>query len=144
MLNIEISTDKEKLDINLIIDFLHKYSYWAQHRSDEIIKKSIENSYSIGVYREKKQIGFARIVTDYSTVYYLTDIFIIPGYQNRGIGHKLMNYIHNLDFIKNSRGILTTQTAHKFYNEFGFSRENDIVQKRIMVKSPDHKIDNKG
>ena len=47
-----------------------------------------------------------------------------------------MNYISNLDFIKSSRGILTTQTAHKFYSDFGFTREHDIVQQRIMVKTP--------
>ena len=54
--------------------------------------------------------------------------------QNKGIGHKIMNHILNINELKGLRGILTTQTAYKFYEEFGFSRQNDIVKKRMMVK----------
>lgn len=133
-MQLDFSTDKTKLDIDTIIYFLHQHSYWAQNRPKKAIKRSIENSVCVGVYESGKQIGFGRIVTDYATVYYLADIFIIPAFQNRGIGKKLMNYICGLPELASLRGILTTQTAHSFYEEFGFSRANEIVRERIMVK----------
>lgn len=71
---------------------------------------------------------------DHSTVYYLADIFVIPEYQNNGIGKELMRYITTLPELVDLRGILTTQTAHRFYEEFGFSRDNPVVQDRIMVR----------
>lgn len=134
--NLEINNNKEKLDLDMIIDFLQNESYWAKNRSKEQIIESINNSDCIGVYKESKQIGFARIITDHSTFYYLADVFILNKYQNQGIGHKLMSYINNYKNIKNMRGILTTQTAHQFYNQFGFTRDDDIIRKRIMVKPP--------
>ncbi|MBN2441401.1 MAG: GNAT family N-acetyltransferase [Spirochaetales bacterium] len=78
------------------------------------MKKSIQNSYCIGVFKNEKQIGFTRIVTDFATVYYLADLFIVPEYQRQGIGRQLMNFIENLEELKGLRGILTTQTAHTF------------------------------
>ncbi len=134
-MEIIFSTDKNKLNMEVIINFLHKHSYWAKNRPVEKIKKSILNSMCIGMYtEEKQQIGFTRIVTDFATVYYLADFFIIPEQQNKGLGKKFMKYIDGLDELKGLRGILTTQTAHSFYEKYGFSRENDIVQKRMMVK----------
>ena len=132
--NISFSTDKSKLNIDLIVRYLHNESYWAKERPEETIRKSIKNSLCIGIYCGEVQIGFARIVSDFATVYYLADIFIIPAYQNRGIGHRLMDFIDNIEGLKNIRGILTTQTAHSFYKKFGFTQDNEIVQQRMMTK----------
>ncbi|MBI9107641.1 MAG: GNAT family N-acetyltransferase [Spirochaetales bacterium] len=134
MNNIEFSDDKSRLNLDLIIGYLHNESYWAKGRPVEKIEKSIENSLCIGAYRDGRQIGFARVVTDFATVYYLADIFIIPELQNKGIGHLLMKHLDSIDELRGLRGILTTQTAHSFYGKFGYSRENDIVQHRIMVR----------
>ena len=137
MENIIFSTDKSKLEVSLIIDFLHKHSYWAKEVPEETILKSIENSLCIGMYLDEKMIGFTRLVTDYCRFFYVADVFIIPELQNKGYGKKLFEYIMDIDFVKSSRGILTTQTAHKFYEQFGFSRDNDIIKSRIMIRVPD-------
>jgi GNAT superfamily N-acetyltransferase len=134
MTDIEFSTDKSRLDLDVIIGYLTEESYWAKGRSPRIIKKSIENSFCVGVYQDGRQIGFARVVSDFATVYYLADIFIIPELQNKGVGHLLMKHLDSIDELRGLRGILTTQTAHSFYSKFGYSRENDVVQRRIMVR----------
>lgn len=133
--SVQFSDDKTLLDLGLIVSYLQNESYWANHRSRAVIEKSIENSYCIGVFQHEKQVGFARIVTDYSTVFYLADIFVLPEFQNQGIGHAIMEHIENLEGLRGIRGILTTQTAHSFYEEFGYTRDNDIVQRRIMVRA---------
>jgi len=134
MNDLEFSTDKSRLDLDLIAGYLRNESYWAKDRAPEKIRKSIENSLCVGAYRDGRQIGFARVVSDYATVYYLADIFIIPELQQKGIGHLLMNYLDSIEELKGLRGILTTQTAHSFYEKFGYGRDNDIVQRRIMVR----------
>ncbi len=123
---IEISTDKNKLDLNIIFNYLSKDSYWAQNRSIETIKKSIENSLCFGVYKNNTQIGFARIVTDYSIFAWVMDVFILPKYQGKGYGKQLMNTIMNHDQLQNlKRWGLNTNDAHGLYSQFGFKQLSD-------------------
>ena len=129
-----ITMDKTTLDIPMICRFLQVDSYWARGRPEETIKRSIENSICFGVYLDGRQIGFARAVTDKAVVFYLADFFILPAYQHSGIGGRLMDYILACSELQGLRGILTTQTAHGFYNKFDFRRDNDIVRRRIMVR----------
>ena len=68
-----ISTDKALLDRTMIFNFLST-SYWAQNRTKKEVDKAIEYSLCYGIYLNKKQIGFARIVTDYTIFAYLMDV----------------------------------------------------------------------
>ena len=125
--NYIISTDKSLLDIHLIHTFLSKSSYWAQGRSYEIVKKSIEQSLCFGVYLDNQQkqklsqVGFGRIVTDYATFAWLCDVFIIDSHRGKGLGKWLLEYIisyHDLQGLQ--RFVLATRDAHKLYRHFGF------------------------
>lgn len=118
--NIIISTDKSLLDINVIFNFLSG-SYWANGRSINTIKKSIENSLCFGVYTGNKQIGFARIITDYSTFLYIADVFILEEYRGRGYSKKLLKTIEEFPELQNiRRWMLATKDAHGLYEQFGF------------------------
>jgi len=92
--NYTTSTDKSKLDIDLIHKFLTT-SYWARGRSLEDVKKSIENSICFGIYDGNKQVGFARIITDYVVFAYLMDVFIIEEYRGKGLSKVLLAKIFN-------------------------------------------------
>jgi len=65
--NFIISTDKSKLNIHYIHQFLSNESYWAAGIPYAIVEKSIANSLCFGIYDAEKQIGFARIITDEAT-----------------------------------------------------------------------------
>ena len=119
---IEISTDKEKLDIQVIHNYLSNESYWARGRAIETVQRSIENSLCFGVYSENKQVGFARVITDYAVFAWLLDVFILPEYQGKGYGKKLMKAImkhSNLQGLR--RWGLGTDDAHGLYKQFGFA-----------------------
>ena len=88
-----ISTDGARLDLSVIHDFLNNESYWAAGRSLETIRRSIENSLSFGLYKGERQIGFARVVTDYATFGWLADVFILEGFRGEGLGQWLMEVI---------------------------------------------------
>ena len=120
--NFIISTDKSKLNIHYIHQFLSNESYWAAGIPYAIVEKSIENSLCFGIYDGEKQIGFARIITDEATFGYLADVFVDSAYRRRGLGKWLMKIISDLPFRRLLRNfMLGTKDAHKLYEQFGFT-----------------------
>jgi len=127
-----ISDDKTKLDIELIHKFLST-SYWAKGRTIEEVKKSIEHSICFGVYKDSKQIGFARIVTDYTLIAYLMDVFILEEHRGKGFSKLLLKKIFEDDRFKSiKKWMLATKDAHTLYTQFGF--ENIKNPDRLMEK----------
>lgn len=128
-----ISTDKSKLDVAAIHDYLCNRSYWGQGRTIEAVRKSIDNSLCFGVYdQDDHLVGFARVITDYTVFAYLLDLFILESHRNRGLGKSLVDHIVNHEAFKNIRWRLDTKDAHELYRKFGF-REPEFPEK-IMEK----------
>src|SRR3990170_2363955 len=119
----EISTDKKRLDLAMIHDFLANQSYWAKDIPFEVMKRSIENALCFGVYHQGRQVGFARVVTDYATVAYVGDVFIIGPYRGRGLGKRLVKAIVDYPELKGLRlWFLGTKDAHDLYRKYGFKK----------------------
>lgn len=117
---ITVSTDKDKLDIAFVHQFLTN-TYWAKGRTIEEVTSTIENSFCFGIYVDEKQVGFARVVTDYIVFAYIMDVFIIEECQGKGYSSILMEKVLNepkLSKIKTWR--LATSDAHFLYRKFGF------------------------
>lgn len=124
-----ISDDKEKIEPQVVMDYLAR-SYWANTRPAARILKSIENSICYGVYREGRQVGFARVITDGATTYYLCDVFILEDHRGQGLGKKLIETIVHSEEYDGMVGILGTLDAHGLYEQYGFVRSPD----RYMVR----------
>lgn len=117
---IHISTDKTRLQIDTIHSFLTE-TYWAKGRSIGEVKKTINHSYCFGVYIDDKQIGFARIITDFTFFAYIMDLFIVKEYQGKGYSKQLVNMILNDEKLKGCKSwVLKTADAHGLYKQFGF------------------------
>ncbi|GHS99323.1 N-acetyltransferase [Synergistales bacterium] len=114
-----ISDDKSKIQIDRICELLST-TYWAEDRKKEAIEKSIENSMCFGVYADKRQIGFARCVTDYATMFWLADVIIDEKYRKLGIGKALIKFIVEHNLLQSLFGILGTRDAHSLYAQYGF------------------------
>lgn len=139
---IQISTDKSRLDIELIHNYLSNESYWAKGRSIEKVKLSIENSICFGVYLDEAQIGFARVVTDYAVFAWILDVFILKDFQGRGYGKKLMNTIMNQNNLQNLlRWGLGTDDAHGLYEQYGFKplKKPQNMMEIVAVKPDTYK-----
>jgi len=116
-----ISTDRERLDLDLIHGFLTN-SYWAKGIPREVVARSIENSLCFGVFTAGKQVGFARVVTDYATYAYIGDVFVLGGYSGRGLGKRLMECIVQHPRLQGlRRWSLVTRDAHGLHAQFGFT-----------------------
>lgn len=118
---ITISTDKNKLDLPFILDFL-KNTYWAKDRTLEALKLSIDNSLCFGIYLDDKQIGFARVISDLVSFAYPMDVFITDEFQNKGYASMLMEAVMNEPKLEQIKiwGVATLD-AHGLYKKFGFT-----------------------
>lgn len=126
-----ISTERSRLDLELIHDFLANRSYWATGRSLEKVQRSIEHSLCFGLYKtspdtSQQQIGFARVVTDYATFAWLADVFVLEEYRGRGLAKWLIEVIVAYPELQGfRRWLLATRDAHELYRRFGFSELNE-------------------
>lgn len=117
----EISTDKSRLQIDVIQRFLSEESYWAQNRTFEQTQTAIDNSVCFGVYDADKQIGFARVISDFATFAYIGDVFVLSEYRGQGISKWLMEtMLGHPDLQGLRRWILATKDAHGLYSQYGF------------------------
>lgn len=121
-----ISTNKAKLDIESIHEFLSTEAYWCRGIPKYTVQAAIQNSLCFGVYQNKKQIGFARVISDFATIAYLGDVYILDEYRGKGLSKWLMETIMthpNLQGMR--RWILLTGDAQGLYRQFGWTDITD-------------------
>ncbi|MGU3470434.1 GNAT family N-acetyltransferase [Paenibacillus sp. D51F] len=123
------SDRKELLDLLSIERFLGE-SYWASGRDRATIVKSIDNSLCYGIYREGAQVGFARVVTDDATMYWLCDVYIAAAHRGQGLGRRLVELISTSDRLRKLNGSLATKDAHALYEDYGFERSGPMFMRR--------------
>lgn len=120
-----ISTDPARLDVDAIVDMLRR-AYWAVGRPRERTERALQNSLVFGVYDGDRQIGMARVVSDYSIFAYLCDVFIHEDYRAHGLGKWLIQTIlSHPDLSGTRRWVLVTNDAHGLYKQFGFTSIED-------------------
>ncbi|WP_343673854.1 GNAT family N-acetyltransferase [Chitinophaga sp.] len=128
-----VSTDKSLLDLPMIHEFLSKRSYWAKDRTMDAVQRSVDNSLCFGVYAGSgKQVGFARVVTDYTIFGWLMDVFITETHRGHGLGKMLLSTIMahpELQTLK--RWGLVTKDAHALYEKAGF----------VVVENPERMME---
>ena len=116
-----ISTDEERFDLDMVHGFLTE-SYWAEGISREVVARSIQNSLCFGVFGDGKQIGFARVISDYATFAYIGDVFVLESYRGHGLGKWLMECVIGHPWLQGlRRWTLLTRDAHGLYGQFGFT-----------------------
>lgn len=117
---IVVSTDKKKLDVSFVQDFL-KDAYWAAGRTIDEVQTTIDSSVCFGIYMDEVQIGFARVVTDYVVFAYLMDVFIAKEHRGNGYSSILIDAMMNETVLKNIKiWRLATLDAHFLYEKFDF------------------------
>ena len=127
----QIVDGRDKMATGEIVRLL-RLTYWADKRPVERIERSTRHSACYGVrLADGKLVGFARVISDYATTYYLCDVIIDPAYQHRGLGTALVSYIVSLPDYAGLRGVLITRDAHSLYRKFGF----ETLDGRAMVKA---------
>lgn len=118
-----ISTNPELLDTKAIHDYLCYDSYWAKGIPLETVERAIQHSLNFGLYYQKRQIGFARVISDMSTVAYLADVYVLEEFRGQGLSNRLMEVIMNYPDLQGlRRWILLTSSADWLYKKYGFQK----------------------
>ena len=133
-----ISTEKSRLDVDMIHRYLSEESYWAKNIPRRIVERSIENALCFGAYEGHTQVGFARVVTDFAIFAYVGDVFVLPGHRGRGVSKMLMRAIREHPSLQEvRRWHLLTDDAHGLYEQFGFhALEEPERHMELAVNSP--------
>ena len=131
-MNYYISKDSTKIPVSQLAELLHK-TYWAENRPVEAMEQSIRHSLCYGAYdpEDGKLIGFARVITDYATTYYLCDVVVEEAHRGKGIGKALLTEIVTDPRLCGLKALLLTRDAHGFYQHFGLREEPG----KLMMKS---------
>lgn len=128
-------------DRNVILDKyvevtdLLRNAYWAKDRERSIMRSAIANSLNYAVFEtsSNRLVGFARVVTDYATIFYLCDVFVAEEFRGLGLGKMLIEWIvlHE-EKLRGVNGLLKTRDAKALYEKYGFEECKAIcmVQKR--------------
>lgn len=116
----EISTDRARLDLDVIYGFLTT-SYWGQGRTRETVERALANSICFGIYKDGAQVGFGRVVTDRAIFAYLADVFVLPAYRGQGLGKALVRAMLDHPDVRGLPAVLLrTRDAHSLYAQCGF------------------------
>ena len=118
-----ISTDRARLDLRAVHEFLATDSYWAKQIPFEMFARSAENSLCFGVYDAAgAQVGFARVISDFATFAYIANVFVLDSQRGHGLGKFLMESIKEHPQLQGlRRWVLTTRDAHGLYEQYGFT-----------------------
>ena len=117
-----ISTDRERLSLDVIHGFLTS-CYWAKGIPRQVVARSIAHSLCFGIYEGCAQVGFARVVSDFATMAYLGDVFVLESHRGRGLSKWLLECLVEHPALQNlRRWILLTRDAHELYSRFGFAQ----------------------
>ena len=137
-----ISTDQTRLDFDAVCDFLTR-AYWAYGRPRDRTERAFANSLVFGIYDGEKQIGLARVVSDYAVFAYLCDVFIHEDYRAHGLGKWLIETVMSHPDLQGlRRWTLATSDAHGLYRQFGWDDlQNPDKWMEILRPFPGEKLD---
>ncbi len=125
-----VSGDRRRIQLDRVM-YLLSLTYWANERDEKTVARSLRHSLPFGVYDpEGRQVGFARLITDYATHFYLADVIVDPEARGKGLGLALVRYAASDARVKTCRGMLMTQTAHGLYEKIGFTRSGESLMRR--------------
>jgi GNAT superfamily N-acetyltransferase len=118
--DVTITTDLARFDLDVIHDFLAR-SYWAAAIPRDIVARAVRHSLCFAALDGESQVGFARVISDYATYAYVSDVFVVPSHRGRGIGKQIMAAIVAHPELQGlRRWTLFTRDAHGLYRQFGF------------------------
>lgn len=119
---LRVSTDHSELDVALVHRYLAQHSSWARDIPLAVVQRSIANSLCFGGFLQGGQVAFARVVSDYATVAYLGDVFVLPEHQGKGYGKAMMDAVMAHPDLQGLRRFsLATSDAHGLYARYGFT-----------------------
>lgn len=117
---IVLSDDKALLQVDRIHGWLAS-SYWKPGVARDRIERAIAGSHCLGAYEGGAQVGFARVITDYTTLGWIADVWVDGPARGQGLGRRMVQwFLDHPEFATVRRFLLVTADAHGVYRANGF------------------------
>ena len=127
----ELDDDRGRVDVDMVHRYLSEEAYWVRGRDRDTIERLVrESTRVIGVYRGDEQVGFARVISDGTSMAWLGDVFVLQGHRGHGLGVELVREAVEHPEHRDLVWFLNTRDAHPLYSRFGFEAPSD----RTMVR----------
>lgn len=121
-----ITTDKSLMQVEAIHKWLSKKSYWVKDIPFKIVEGAFNHSFCMAVLKDGGQVGYARLVTDYTTIAWLGDVYIEEAHRGQGLSKKMMEILTGMEWVTKLRKVfLGTLDAHGLYAQYGFEPVNE-------------------
>lgn len=130
----QISNDRSRLNLPWIHSFLANDAYWSRGIPYDVFERSVANSLCFGLYKKDQQLGFARVISDFSTFAYLADVFVADEFRGQGLGKWMLECIFSHPDLQGlRRWVLATIDAHGLYSKYGFTslRQPERMMEKI-------------
>jgi predicted N-acetyltransferase YhbS len=129
----ELDDDRGRVDVDMVYRYLSEEAYWVRGRDRGTIERLVrESTRVIGVYLGDQQVGFARVISDGTSVAWLGDVFVLAEHRRKGLGEELVREAVQHPDHRDVQWFLSTRDAHALYAKFGFEAASD----RTMVRPP--------
>lgn len=117
----DFDDDKARLDVAAIHGWLAG-SYWSPGIERALVERAIAGSHCLGAYRDGRQVGFARAITDHATFAWIADVWVEESVRGQGLGQRMVGwFIDHPQFAGIRRVGLVTADAHGVYAKLGFT-----------------------
>ncbi|MHB8241498.1 MAG: GNAT family N-acetyltransferase [Solirubrobacteraceae bacterium] len=117
----ELDDDPTRIDLDAVYAYISGESYWGRGRTREFVRSAVEGSQRVvGLYLDDEQVGFARAVSDGTTMAYLADVYVLAPFRGRGLGAHLVREIIDGGNLAKTHWLLHTADATGFYAQLGF------------------------
>lgn len=122
MNSVNIFYGYENMDFVAVTEMLSK-SFWSPGIGIAEVTQGARNSaLLVGAFTEdKKQVGYARAISDKTRFAYILDVIVDESYRKKGIGQKMITAILGHSELKDVyQWLLITRDAHGVYSKVGF------------------------
>jgi GNAT superfamily N-acetyltransferase len=127
----ELDDERDRVDVDVVHRYLSEEAYWVRGRDRDTIERLVrESTRVIGAYRGDEQVGFARVISDGTSMAWLGDVFVLQGHRGHGLGVELVREAVEHPEHRDVVWFLNTRDAHSLYERFGFEAPSD----RTMVR----------
>jgi len=128
----ELNDDPACIDAAAAHAYLTR-SYWSPGIPLETVARAITNSLCVAVFHQGRQVAMARVVTDYATMAYLADVYVLDEHRGQGLSKAMLAHLDTRPDLQGlRRWILFTRDAHELYERFGWQRTDH--PERLMLR----------
>jgi GNAT superfamily N-acetyltransferase len=125
-----LTDDPARVDL-AVTQALLRDTYWGVRRPPEVVEGMLQQSMPFTLLKRDDQIGFGRVVSDFTVFAWVADIVISSEFRGRGLGKWMMSCIREHPRLRHTQMVLQTRDAHSLYERYGFSTNSALMSTKV-------------